>query len=271
MRKRDFGVVWAFILIMGIGGASGEALHAQTLTKESATGESATSVAEDPATTSAEDSAAGAAPVILELIATDKRTHAPAEGLTQDDFEIVEGRSAAHITSFAHGSEGSLPPLSLWFVLQCPEEHSYFNWVSNGSGFMQGKTATLTPVLKKLNQRDTVGVAHWCDNGEVGVDLLPSTGRVAPQNVLDAVLNATRTNVARTPGVNALHNMVIRVRDTARRLTPKAQPVMIFLYGDHSWMYHDEAEDMLDQLLGALPTVYVINKRSSFCAPRAGK
>ena len=112
---------------------------------------------------------------------------------------------------------------------------------------------------EKLNQRDTVGVAHWCDNGEVGVDLLPRTDRVAPQNVLDAVLNATRTNVARIPGVNALHNMVIRVRDTARRLTPKAQPVMIFLYGDHSWMYHDEAEDMLDQLLGALPIVYVIN------------
>jgi hypothetical protein len=133
---------------MGIGGASDEALHARTLTKESATGESATSVAEDPATTSAKHSAAGAAPVILELIATDKRTHGPAEGLTQDDFEIVEGRSAAHITSFAHRSEGSLRPLSLWFVLQCPEEHSYFNWVSNGSGFMQGKTATLTPVLK---------------------------------------------------------------------------------------------------------------------------
>jgi hypothetical protein len=68
---------------------------------------------------------------------------------------------------------------------------------------MKGKTAMLTPVLKKLNERDTVGVAHWCDNGEVGVDLLPSTDRVAPQNVLDAVLNTTRTSIAAEPGVSA--------------------------------------------------------------------
>jgi hypothetical protein len=53
--------------------------------------------------------------------------------------------------------------------------------------------------------------------------------------------------------------MVIKVRDTARRLTPKAQPVIIFLYGDQSGMHHDEAEDMLDQPLGSLPIVYVIN------------
>jgi hypothetical protein len=226
------------IMSLGSGGAIEEALYAQNATR---------------------DSAASAAPVILEVIATDKRTHAPAEGLTQDDFEIVEGRSAAHISSFARGSEGSLRPLSLWFVLQCPEEHSYVSWVSNGSGFMKGKAATLTPVLKKLNARDTVGVAHWCDNGELGLDLLPTTDRVAPQNVLDAVLNATRTSVGGTPGENALHNMVIRVRDTARRLTPKAQPVLIFLYGDRSGMHHDEAEDMLDEPLGPLPIVYGIN------------
>jgi hypothetical protein len=250
MSRRDFSVGLVFMLIMWLvmGGAIGGAPRGRTAIGRALHAHNATG-----------DSAATAAPVIVEVIATDKRAHAPAEGLTQDDFEIMEDRSVAQITSFAHGSEGSLRPLSLWLVVQCPEERSYSNWVSNGSGFMKGKTATLTPVLKKLNERDTVGVAHWCDNGEVGVDLLPSADRAAPQNVLDAVLNTTRTNVARVPGVNALHNMVIRVRDTARRLTPKAQPVIIFLYGDHSWMYHDEAEDMLDQPLGALPIVYGIN------------
>ena len=245
MRKRDFSVGLAFILIMALEmrGGFGAALHAQN-----ATGDSVASVAPT-----------SAVPVILEVIATDKHGHVPAEGLTQDDFEIVEGRSVAHISSFAHGSEGFIRPLSLWLVLQCPEEHSYSSWVSAGSGFMKGKTATLTPVLKKLNERDTVGVAHWCDNGEVGLDLLPTTDRVAPQNVLDAVLNTTRASVAGTPRENALHNMVIRVRDTARRLTPKAQPVLIFLYGDRNGMHHDQAEDMLDQPLASLPIVYGIN------------
>jgi len=244
------------IISLGMAGGIGEALLGRTAIGGALLGRTATW---DSVTTATGDPGAGAAPVILEVIATDKRAHAPVEGLPRDDFEILEGRSVAQITSFAHGSEGALRPLTLRFVVQCPQEHSYSNWVSNGSGFMKGKTGTLTPVLKRLNERDTVGVAHWCDNGEVGIDLLPSPDRVAPQNVLDAVLNTTRTNVTGTPGVSALPSMVIRVRDTARRLTPKAQPVMIFLYGDHSWMYHDEAEDMVDQPLGALPIVYVIN------------
>jgi hypothetical protein len=102
MRRKGFGVALAFVLVMslGLGGAMGGALHGRTVTR---------------------DSAAGAAPVILDVIATDRRAHAPAEGLTRDDFEIVEDHSVAHITSFAHGSEGSLRPLSLWFVVHCPE------------------------------------------------------------------------------------------------------------------------------------------------------
>jgi hypothetical protein len=197
--------------------------------------------------------------VVIDVIATDKRTGAPAQELTQDDFEVFDDRSHAHVSFFVHASEASMRPVSLWFVLQCPEEHSYYNWVSNGSGFLRGKTRMFAPVLQRLGDRDTVGVAHWCDDGKFGIDLLPTTDRGAPLDSLDAVLNAPAVSIGSTAGENALHDMVLRVRDTSQRSTPSGLPVLIFFYGDHSGMHHDEANDMLDQPLGPLPIVYGIN------------
>jgi len=120
MRRRDLGAGLAFVLIMslapiliislGMAGGTGEALLGRTAIGGALLWRTATW---DSATTATGDSGAGAAPVILEVIATDERAHAPVEGLMRDDFEILEGRSVAQITSFAHGSEGALRPLTL--------------------------------------------------------------------------------------------------------------------------------------------------------------
>jgi hypothetical protein len=89
--------------------------------------------------------------------------------------------------------------------------------------------------------------------------LLPSTDRIAPQNILETVLDTKRTRIGGTPGENALHDVVLRIRESARQTAPNAQPVLVFLYGDHSGMHHDEANDMLDKPIGPLPLVYGIN------------
>jgi hypothetical protein len=172
---------------------------------------------------------------------------------------VLEGHDAAHINSFAAGSDARARPVALWFVVQCPLERAYTNWISYGSGFMKGKTASFAPVLNKLGERDTVAVAHWCDNGEFGLDLLPSLDRGAPQRSLDAVLDSPRARVSTTPGEVALHDVVMKIRDTARQATPNAQPVIIFLYGDHSGMHHDQVQELLDDTVGPLPIVYGIN------------
>jgi hypothetical protein len=124
---------------------------------------------------------------------------------------------------------------------------------------MKGKTASFTPVLRKLRANDTVAFAHWCDDGTFGVDLLPTRDRDAPSASIQTVLNAPMVRPTTVSGMDALHAMVLRVRDTSQRATPGSLPVLIFLYGDHGGMYNDEANDMLGQPLGPLPLVYGIN------------
>jgi hypothetical protein len=47
-----------------------------------------------------------------------------------------------------------------------------------------GKESLFPPAPDHLDNRDTVGVAHWCDNGETRLDLLPTEDRDLPLRVL---------------------------------------------------------------------------------------
>ena len=196
---------------------------------------------------------------IINVIATDKHTGASADGLAQEDFEVFDDRALVKVSYLAHASSAELRPLSVWLVLQCPEEHPYYDFVSAGSGFLRGKVEALSAVLQQLTVEDTVGVAHWCDDGKSGIDLLPTTDRTAPIQSLNAVLNSPAVPIGTSLGEDALHDMVLRVRDTSRLSAPAGLPVVIFFYGDHSGMHHDEVNDLLDRPLGPLPIVYGIN------------
>jgi hypothetical protein len=89
MRREDFGVALALMLIVSLGmaGGIGEALLGRNAIGCALLGRTAIGRALH-AHNATGDLGAGAAPVILEVIPTDKRTHGPAEGLTQDDFEM---------------------------------------------------------------------------------------------------------------------------------------------------------------------------------------
>ena len=193
---------------------------------------------------------------IVPVFVADKHSNGPAMGLRASDFEVLAERTNLKIVSVESGS--GVRPLAVWFVMQCPEEGIAYSWVSYGSGFMRGKTAAFTPVLEKLWVHDTVGVAHWCDDGTFGIDLTPTADRAAPSAALEKLLNGPQKKVSNQPGQNSLHDVFIRVREAAGQATPGALPVIIFLYGDHSGMYHEQANEMLNQP-GALPVVYGIN------------
>lgn len=198
--------------------------------------------------------------LFVDVIVTDKHANTPAQGLTKEDFKISDGRSPVPIASLAHAPDLAPRPLVIWFVVQCPLEGvGGSSWISNGSGFMKNRTASFTPVLAKLQAQDTVGVGHWCDDGTLGVDLLPTTDRAAPSNSLEKVLSARMVPPSVKPGADALHDLILRVRDTSQKGYPDSLPVLIFLYGDHGGMFGDEADDALYEPLGSLPIVYGIN------------
>jgi len=163
------------------------------------------------------------------------------------------------ISSFADASTGSARPLLVWLIVQCPEEFSAVNWASYGSGFLKDKIPSLSPAVQKMHPQDTVGVAHWCDNATLGVDLLPTADRAAPISSLQSVLSAPMARISDEPGIDALISMMKRVHEVSRRVAPGSRPVLVFFYGDHSGMYRDDADALLKSLLGDSAIVYCVN------------
>ena len=148
-------------------------------------------------------------------------------GLTSGDFAIFSERSAMHVSSVANSSTGSVRPLAVWFLYQCLQGGIAFSWVSYGSGFMKGKSAAFTPVLQKLGGQDTFGVAHWCDDGTLSVDLPPTLDRSTPSAALEEGLDAPMKGNSDQPGQNALHDVFLRIREACRQTSPGSLPVFI--------------------------------------------
>ena len=60
-------------------------------------------------------------------------------------------------------------PVALWLVPLCNMK----DWRDLGSGLFLGKTSLSDLHWHDLDKHDTIGVAHWCDNGESQIDFPP--------------------------------------------------------------------------------------------------
>jgi len=107
--------------------------------------------------------------VLVDVIALDAKTGAPDQTLKREDFQILDNGNVAPIRTL--DSELQSRPLALWFVVQCNMQ----GWEKQGSGLFAGREHLFEPALKWLEKRDTVAVAHFCDDGQSQLDLL-STG-----------------------------------------------------------------------------------------------
>jgi hypothetical protein len=106
------------------------------------------------------------------------------------------------------------------------------------------------PALKSLDKQDTVGVAHWCDNGDSQVDLQPTSNVDALLPCVEQVLAATASPKDDTrAGELALQKTLQLIVDTTRAAKPEPLPAVIFLYGDWSGMPKHEADHFIDELL----------------------
>ena len=196
----------------------------------------------------------------------DPKTHARGlvTGLSKDDFRLYEDGHEVAIRSFDQGLRGR--PVTLWLIAQCdiggaPVETS---------AFMRGKTQSLEQARQNLRTDDLVGVAHWCDDGTSAIDLEPATD-------WNRVLSAVETIVAAQPhttnmrvGELAMQRM-IRLIDASSRtaddlsplpsesssLEPAARlPLLVFLYGDASATYVNEALAIREDVLRSHGAVY---------------
>jgi hypothetical protein len=170
----------------------------------------------------------------------------PVKTLERDNFQLFDNGSRVSIKTFDMGAESTTRPLALWLVVQC----KMADWVQQGSGLFAGEMHLFIPALKQIDQRDAVGVAHWCDNGDSQLDLQPTHNLEDVPAAIEQVLAATPPpgNHNRVGELALQHTLQLIVEST-RSAKPEPLPVVIFLYGDWSGMPKSEANHFIDELL----------------------
>jgi len=203
--------------------------------------------------------------VLIDVIAQDKKTGASFDQLKLDDFEVFDNDHPVKLASLDQG-DMQMRPLSLWFVVICPER----GWIDQGSGFFKDRVPLLTPAIAHLNQDDTMGVAHWCDNGNVTLDLAPTKNREAPLLVLEQVLQAPAIDHPWPAplGQIALERMMQLIGDNARRTIPQPLPAIVFIHGDQTDLPEGRAQQMAEGLLATSAIVCGFNNGAIYIGDR---
>lgn len=182
--------------------------------------------------------------VVVDVIAL--KNGLPDKTLQRDDFQLSDNGSPVAIKTFDTGAQSTIRPLALWLVVQCRMP----GWEAQGSGLFAGEMHRFESALQHIDQRDAVGVAHWCDNGDSLRDLQPTSS-------VGNVVTAVEQVLAETPkpkdhsrtGELALQRTLQLIVDATRSAKPEPLPVVIFLYGDWSGMPKSEANHFIDELL----------------------
>jgi hypothetical protein len=184
----------------------------------------------------------------------------PDNTLKQDDFQVFDNGHRVSIKTFDSAAQFSTRPLALWFVVQCNMQ----GWETKGSGLFAGQINLFKPALKDVDKQDTVAVAHWCDDGQSKLDLLPTRNVEQATATLEGVLAPTFNPDDRDrTGELALQKALQLIIDATRSLVPEPVPVVIFLYGDYSGMPRSEADHFVDELLETSAVAYGLKDRRS--------
>lgn len=182
----------------------------------------------------------------------------PENTLKQNDFRIFDNNRLVSIKTFDTGA--SARPLAFWFVVLCNMQ----GYEKQGSGLFAGQIGLLRPALTYVEKQDTVAVAHWCDDGQSKLDLLPTSDVVLALTVLEQVLAPVpETKDHDRTGELALQRTLQWIIDATRSSKPERLPVVIFLYGDHSGMPRREANHFIDELLETSAIAFGVRDRRS--------
>jgi hypothetical protein len=193
--------------------------------------------------------------VLVDVITQDAKTLLPITGLKKEDFRVFDNDSEMVLQSFDIGARYATRPISLWLVVICNE----IDWDENGSGFMLDRSSLLRPALQHLDKNETLGIAHWCDNQTDKIDFTPSREIDSGLAKLEKLFHGWPNDVGRRKGELALQEMLRKILENAHQTRPEPLPVIVFLYGDHSGMTREEADDLLKDLLQTSGIVYGIN------------
>jgi hypothetical protein len=184
----------------------------------------------------------------------------PDKTLRREDFQLFDNDHPVLIKTFDSGAASTTRALALWFVVQC----NMRGWEMQGSDVFAGHISLFKPALMHLDKQDTLAVAHWCDNGDARVDLLPTNNVEDAAGALEQVLEPMPSpdDHSRT-GELALQKTLQLIVDATRSLAPQPLPVVIFLYDDYSAMPRAEADHFIGELLETSAIAFGLKDRRS--------
>ncbi len=186
------------------------------------------------------------------------RTRQLLTDLKKQDFRIFDNNQEVPILTLDSGQENTARPLALWLIVQCRMGFQE-DW---GSGFLRSHAEVLEPALTRLRPADTVGVAHWCDDGSSALDLLPGKDVGRALDTVNALV-AEKTHAGENRlGELALQLMIHKVLAAEDEDKGEHLPILLFFYGDHSATYPQEAEKVLVDLLEHSGIVFGVNRES---------
>ena len=194
--------------------------------------------------------------ILVNATVQELETGAPVADLSYHDFLVFDNGHPATTVLFEGGTSHERRPITIWFLLSCSEHKG----IKHGSRFMAGKSQLFGPMLDGLDSNDTVGVAHWCDNGDSKIDLAPTHERKAPLTAIDAILDQNPTESAKPEEQAAFQRTLDLVADNRRDRV--SLPVILLLYDGSFAIPKDETDVLARRLLYKEAVLYQITAES---------
>jgi hypothetical protein len=208
--------------------------------------------------------------VLVDVISQDPKNGLPVRDFQQSDFRVFDNRNEVPISTFDFGAHLDTRPIAIWLTVICNEQNK-----DGGSANYAGNESLFQPALDQLEKNDTVAVAHWCDNGETQLDVLPTTDRALPLRALADTIKpipfiaGPRADPA---GELAFRKMVRLIIQDAHRRNPQPLPVIVFLDGDHTGQPRADLDELVNDFLETSGIVFGIkDSRYSTMFPLIGE
>ena len=197
--------------------------------------------------------------VLVDVITQDRKSGLPVRDFKKGDFRLFDNRHEVRVATFDAGARYDTRSITLWLVVICNERGLP---KFGASAEFLGQEALFRPALNHLEPHDSVGVAHWCDNGDSQLDLLPTEDRDKAIQELSEALKPIPfeggTSASDEAGEQAFRKLIrLIIRDAYRR-NPKPLPVIVFLHGDHTGQPHGELNKLVDDFLETSGIVFGI-------------
>jgi hypothetical protein len=188
--------------------------------------------------------------VILSVTATNGTTGRPIKDLKKQDFEVLDNGRATDIHVFRGGPDHVQDPLVVWFALSCRNE---------SDAFESTKVDNLKSALNHVNPDYSIGVAHWCDNGEAKIDLQPTATRDVALAAMEATLQRLPVRLNQQDAGVAFEKALRLIADRRTRVGDHFPwQVVVVLTGDKIEIPRERSELLSKRLVFQGVKVYEI-------------